>query len=449
MNRDIKIHMEKENDMSAEKYNTITKADVFNWWQYKRNEYRTEELANLIYRVTVCSEDYSQYKYDMSYICRLYNITEYGASSSQNRIKGRYKKYLNNPKIKEIIFNIIRQNPNGFYEEEPRFDDLLKQYLLNMSRFEEDNDEVPLMKTPHYETKRQENVWNLEDLEESSFEGGQLFASVKKILLVVIVGFLVLKGVAFIGNGIGFIGDGISFVVNGINNIFSKDNFDDYFETYENGDLKYIGELKGGKPRGLCAVYPKFSNGTYYALGEFKGTELSGWGIRCLSSQPLSENKNASLNISMGEMKKNVLNGYGLVWNASKEIIIGEYKDGKLKKYGCKIVLNQYGNIMQVIGVKKDKEKKELQGGSYKGMKYYPESGKIEIDDVIFTISAGKVVMEKEDAQMSVKGIEWNVELFDKKESVSMNYVLRQKIRAIKVLSDTAKYVSEFTMVNN
>ena len=51
---------------------------------------------------------------------------------------------------------------------------------------------------------------------------GQLFALASKILMFIIVGFLILKGIGFIGNGISFIGDGISFVVNGINNIFNN-----------------------------------------------------------------------------------------------------------------------------------------------------------------------------------------------------------------------------------
>ena len=63
--------------MNESGVNNITKADALNWWRDNRRQYQPG-LADLIYRVTVCGEEYtSSNDMDpyMSYICRVFNIT--------------------------------------------------------------------------------------------------------------------------------------------------------------------------------------------------------------------------------------------------------------------------------------------------------------------------------------------------------------------------------------
>ena len=112
--------------------NNINKEDALKWWRDNRRRYQSG-LADLIYRVTVCGEEYADGNdrgMYMSYICRVYNITAYEASRKQNSIKNRYKEYRENSDVRRVIADIIRKYPNGFTSEYPRFDDLLKDYYI-------------------------------------------------------------------------------------------------------------------------------------------------------------------------------------------------------------------------------------------------------------------------------------------------------------------------------
>lgn len=64
----------------------------------------------------------------MSYFCRAFNITAYGASKQENRIKGRYQEYKDVEGKEAYFRRILESTWPGFSTEEPRMDALLEQY---------------------------------------------------------------------------------------------------------------------------------------------------------------------------------------------------------------------------------------------------------------------------------------------------------------------------------
>ncbi len=423
--------------MNESKLNKITKEDVLEWWRLNSKNYPTIELADLIYRVTVCGEEYANNKdmgyYDMSYICRLFNITAYGVYGSQNPIKGRYRKYRENEDIQNVIVSIIRENPNGFKSESPRFDDLLEERLAAHKTGIAKNSDSCLKERKYAAEREQtarepkENVGDKEKL-----------VKYGKIAGIVIAVFCIIRACSFVGDKL-----------NDLSDYFSNDY---KFEAFTYDGMMYAGNKKGSKPDGLCAVMPMRSSGTTYALGEYDESKIEGFGILCSSDIPLqaSESGNsvaidyddALLRIRMGEMKESVLNGYGIVFDSPEELTIGEYKKGQLKKYGCKVSLDENGNISSVVVVKKDKVKKQLKDGTYKGITYYPETGLIVIDDFSFTISAGMVSLKTDGVDLSVKGRRWSFDLFneDTDEGIYIDYTLGENINC-KVITNDSKGV--------
>lgn len=107
-------------------------------------------------------------------------------------------------------------------------------------------------------------------------------------------------------------------------------------EKFEYGNALYVGKQKRGIPRGLCASIPRYSDGKFYALGEFDGDMINGYGIVCTSNIALQSSQSdraeasaydgAKLQIKMGKMKDNVLSGYGVMWMSSEEITLGILK---------------------------------------------------------------------------------------------------------------------------
>lgn len=404
--------------MNESGVNNITKADALNWWRDNRRQYQPG-LADLIYRVTVCGEEYtSSNDMDpyMSYICRVFNITAYGASKQQNRIKGRYRKYREYANIQRVIAEIIRDNPNGFTSEFPRFDDLLRDYCAQK------REQIPAIENENSGWQKEKN----------GKTGSNDFSGIANVLFAIVA----VIGLIFLVRGCGsFIGDKLS----GITNIFSGKY---KFEAFVYDNMMYAGNKKGKKPDGVCAGIPLRSNGTTYTLGSYEGKVIEGFGIICESDIPLqsnaSENRRtvdydeAELRIKMGEMEKSVLNGYGAFFDSAEgTIVLGKYKKGQLKKYGCKVSLDENGDILLVEAIKGNKVKKQLKDGTYKGMTYYPEEGRIVIDEFEYTIHAGQITLNTDGVNMSVHGQLWTFDLFnnDTGERIYMEYALGKNIK--------------------
>ena len=101
----------------------------------------------------------------MSYICRAYNITQYGATKQQNRILNVLKKYSKNPNFEEAFMRIFEEYPNGFPEETPKFVDLLQEYMSEDEDIHEDESFMPWNKGDSY-------VANQYNADESKWFGG-------------------------------------------------------------------------------------------------------------------------------------------------------------------------------------------------------------------------------------------------------------------------------------
>ena len=119
--------------------NNITKKMARDWMRAHRYQYSSDDIAKLIYDVTVEEKEYYRENDPyMSYICRAYNITAYHADRKQNCIRGRYKEYIDKAedkkeeqkRIKDLIEWIVEHNKKGFSRETPRFDDLIRDYYL-------------------------------------------------------------------------------------------------------------------------------------------------------------------------------------------------------------------------------------------------------------------------------------------------------------------------------
>lgn len=117
--------------------NQITKTDAYEWFGLNSRKYTPQVILRELFDTTVLGKDYSTGSdydgFDMSYLCRLYNITQYGKTRQANRIKNVFKKYRNNysdEKIQEAFRTIIiYQYPQGIPDETPLFKDLLEKNL--------------------------------------------------------------------------------------------------------------------------------------------------------------------------------------------------------------------------------------------------------------------------------------------------------------------------------
>lgn len=117
--------------MVGSENNNITKADASNFMSRVNGRGKSYAIEALI-NCTLYGKEYPAEKrygsLEMSYFSRAFNITEYGASKQKNRIKGRYKKYAQVAGIEEYYRNILNKNWPAFPSENPRMDDILKQY---------------------------------------------------------------------------------------------------------------------------------------------------------------------------------------------------------------------------------------------------------------------------------------------------------------------------------
>lgn len=90
------------------------------------------------------------------------------------------------------------------------------------------------------------------------------------------------------------------------------------------------------------------------------------------------------------------------------------------------MLLDENGSIASVDVLKKDKVKKRLENGTYKGITFTPEDNSITIGGVTYTISGHAVTLKAKEVVLTVNGRNWEINLFDKKseDGVYMNYIL-------------------------
>lgn len=109
--------------------NNITRRDALDFMKGRDKAY----VIDVVVRATLYGEEYKHdWRYnerEMSYFCRAFNITEYMASKSSNRIKGRYEKYADAEGVEDYYRRVLMENWPGFEHEEPRMDLLLANYV--------------------------------------------------------------------------------------------------------------------------------------------------------------------------------------------------------------------------------------------------------------------------------------------------------------------------------
>jgi lipopolysaccharide export LptBFGC system permease protein LptF len=96
--------------------------------------YNKTFIAYKLLKTTFYGEEYQNNylkdPFEMSYFCRAFNITQYGKTKQQNRIKNRYKKYKNIPGIDSYFIHMIQSFYPGFPWEYPTMDVLLEKYKI-------------------------------------------------------------------------------------------------------------------------------------------------------------------------------------------------------------------------------------------------------------------------------------------------------------------------------
>lgn len=112
--------------------NNITKAEAIAFMKGKAQAYVVNDLVETTLYGKEYQDDWKYNELEMSYFCRAFNITEYGASRSRNRIKGRYGKYKAIEGLERYYRQILEENWPGFREEEPRIDILLEEFASSI-----------------------------------------------------------------------------------------------------------------------------------------------------------------------------------------------------------------------------------------------------------------------------------------------------------------------------
>lgn len=111
-----------------EKINNISKAEALDYTKhFGEKVYVIERMVQSTFYGADYQNDFDDI-YSMSYFCRAFNITEYGASRQKNKIKGRYKKYAKVDGAEGYFRQILNAKWPGFKDENPRMDDLLARY---------------------------------------------------------------------------------------------------------------------------------------------------------------------------------------------------------------------------------------------------------------------------------------------------------------------------------
>ena len=96
--------------------------------------YNKTFIAYKLLKATFYGEEYQNNylkdPFEMSYFCRAFNITQYGKTKQQNRIKNRYKKYKDIPGIQSYFIRVIQSFYPGFPWENPTMDEYLEEYKI-------------------------------------------------------------------------------------------------------------------------------------------------------------------------------------------------------------------------------------------------------------------------------------------------------------------------------
>lgn len=429
--------------------------------QKRMRKYSKEEIAESFYRAMVLGQDFTiqekergsnDFAEDMYRIAEgAYNIrgTVNGKRRKDDRedIKNRYKggryaneynsyrRRLEGSVTREDILWVLKKYPQGIPDDGrwliQKFPGGIPADVPNYKPFEEilwerqniETEEMPGREPGTRRTVMPQKMPQVVPLKELKGMGNHL-SMLKNVALAVLAVFVLLFLMRACSN------------LGGPGGFFGKYQF----QVFSYKDAMYAGNQKSGKPQGLCASIPQDSGGTFYALGEFEGGMINGYGIVCTSDIALqswhfneveeSEFDKAKLQIKMGEMKSGVLNGYGLIWTSPEEITLGYFKEGKLKKYGCRVLLDERGSIVSVEILKKDKVKKRLESGTYKGITFKPEENSITIDEAVYTVYGQTVTLRTEETRMAVNGREWEMDLYGKKseEGIFMKYTLGKKV---------------------
>lgn len=116
---------------STNENNRITKKMALEFMRNVRRQDRDYVIEALV-RCVLYGGDYPEEKrygqMEVSYFCRAFNITEYDASKQKNRIKGRYKKYVQIPGVEAFLRKTLKEQWPGYHTESPRMDDLLRAF---------------------------------------------------------------------------------------------------------------------------------------------------------------------------------------------------------------------------------------------------------------------------------------------------------------------------------
>jgi hypothetical protein len=148
---------------------------------------------------------------EMSYFCRAYSITQYGATRQKNRIKGRYSKYQNVDGVEAYFRKLILDNFPGFPQESPTMDERLARFVAEQKGQSSQAGTTRAVSQP---------------TQQDTFEGVNMYESVPNnsgsdqydkedtlIFIGFIIGLILFKGVFHWGWIISIV---LSFVVGGL-----------------------------------------------------------------------------------------------------------------------------------------------------------------------------------------------------------------------------------------
>lgn len=119
--------------MANSETNEITKERAINITKGYNKVFIAHKLLKATFYGEEYQKNYLKDPFEMSYFCRAFNITQYGKTKEQNRIKNRYKKYKNIPGIEPFFIRIILAYYPGFPYETPTMDEFLEEYKKRSS----------------------------------------------------------------------------------------------------------------------------------------------------------------------------------------------------------------------------------------------------------------------------------------------------------------------------
>ena len=168
---------------SGSDINKISKKDALDFTRTCDKRYIYQKLLEVSFHGEEYQDSFRYNQFEMSYFCRAFNITSFGASKQSNRIKNRYKKYGGNTDIENYFVSLIEKEYPGFNSEEPRMDDLLANYRKEP----EPSNDIPLNS---YSAPEQNDTGNAYQSPKSD---GTLENIVGGAVLILIIAFVLSK----------------------------------------------------------------------------------------------------------------------------------------------------------------------------------------------------------------------------------------------------------------